>query len=135
MGDARGRATGIVQASWNVAPSQDGMVVRRHPETGERHLDLLKWGLLPNWTSDPTKAQRPINARTETVAIPGLTYSPWGPCARSLARTTACKRDHFAVAVAVGTLQGRGDPAGDGRGSRLNRVEREMGIPFGRGYL
>jgi hypothetical protein len=57
----------------------------------------------------------------------------WGPCAWSLVRTTACKRDHFAVAV--GTLQGRGDPAGDGRGSRLDRVEREMGIPLGRGHL
>ena len=34
-----------VAASWNVAPSQDAMVVRRHPETGARHLDLLKWGL------------------------------------------------------------------------------------------
>jgi len=25
-------------ASWNVAPRQDAFVVRRHPETGERHL-------------------------------------------------------------------------------------------------
>jgi putative SOS response-associated peptidase YedK len=29
--------------SWNIAPSQEAMVVRRHPDTGERHLDLLKW--------------------------------------------------------------------------------------------
>jgi putative SOS response-associated peptidase YedK len=35
-------------------------VVRRHPETGARHLDLLKWGLLPYWTKEPTRAQRPI---------------------------------------------------------------------------
>jgi putative SOS response-associated peptidase YedK len=61
-----------IEASWNVAPSQDAMVVHRHPETGERHLDLLKWGLLPNWTSDPTKAQRPINGRAEIVAISGM---------------------------------------------------------------
>jgi putative SOS response-associated peptidase YedK len=40
--------------------------VRRHPETGERHLDLLKWGLLPYRTKEPVKAQRPINARAET---------------------------------------------------------------------
>src|SRR5262245_23949721 len=57
-----------VAASWNVAPTQDAMVVRRHPQTGERHLDLLKWGLLPSWTKEPSKAQRPINARSETVA-------------------------------------------------------------------
>jgi putative SOS response-associated peptidase YedK len=42
------------------------------PETGERHLDLLKWGLLPSWAKDPAKAQRPINARAETIATSGL---------------------------------------------------------------
>jgi len=42
-----------VAPSWNIAPSQDAMVVRRHPDTGERHLDLLKWGLLPSFTKDP----------------------------------------------------------------------------------
>ncbi len=59
-------------ATWNLAPSQDAMVVRRHPERGERHLDLLKWGLLPYWTKDPAKARRPINARAETVATSGM---------------------------------------------------------------
>lgn len=54
-------------ANWNTAPTQDAMVVRRHPESGERHLDILKWGLLPRWAKDP-KQQRPINARSETVA-------------------------------------------------------------------
>lgn len=58
--------------SWNVAPTQSAMVVRRHPETGARHLDLLQWGLLPSWTKDPAKAQRPINARSETIATSGL---------------------------------------------------------------
>jgi hypothetical protein len=35
------------QPSWNVCPTQDAVVIRRHPETGERHLNLLKWGLPP----------------------------------------------------------------------------------------
>jgi len=61
-----------VAPSWNVAPTQSAMVVRRHPETGERHLDLLQWGLLPNWSKEPERAQRPINARAETVATSGL---------------------------------------------------------------
>ncbi len=61
-----------VAASWNVAPSQDAMVVRRHPETGARHLDLLKWGLVPHWTKAPAQTQRPINARAETVATSGM---------------------------------------------------------------
>ena len=54
--------------SWNVAPSQPAMVVRRHPESGERRLDLLTWGLVPHWTKDLPKARKPINARAETVA-------------------------------------------------------------------
>lgn len=44
-----------IAPSWNVAPSQEAMVVRRHPETGERRLDLLKWGLVPHWSKDPAK--------------------------------------------------------------------------------
>lgn len=29
--------------SWNVAPTQSAPVVRRHPETGDRHLDPLRF--------------------------------------------------------------------------------------------
>ncbi len=54
--------------SWNVAPTQAAPVVRRPPETGERRLDLLRWGLLPRWSKDPKGARQPINARAETVA-------------------------------------------------------------------
>lgn len=59
-----------VEPSWNVAPTQSVPVVRRHPETGERHLDLLRWGLIPNWSKD--KGRQPINARAETVASSGM---------------------------------------------------------------
>ena len=54
--------------SWNVAPSQAAMVVRRHPASGERHLDLLRWGLVPHFTADLKAARKPINARSETAA-------------------------------------------------------------------
>jgi SOS response associated peptidase (SRAP) len=37
--------------SWNVAPTQGAAVVRRHPDTGGRHLDMLKRGLLPHWAN------------------------------------------------------------------------------------
>jgi putative SOS response-associated peptidase YedK len=58
-----------IDPNWNMAPTLDAMVVRRHPQTGERHLDLLNWGLLPYWTKgDPKQARRPINAKAETVA-------------------------------------------------------------------
>jgi putative SOS response-associated peptidase YedK len=58
--------------TWNMAPTQDAMVVRHHPQTGERHLYLLKWGLLPYFTKDPVRARRPINARAETVQTSGM---------------------------------------------------------------
>ncbi len=59
--------------SWNVAPTQAAMVVRRHPETGERHLDRLQWGLVPHFhKGELSAARKPINARSETVASSGL---------------------------------------------------------------
>jgi putative SOS response-associated peptidase YedK len=54
--------------SFNKAPTQDGLVVRRHPATGARHLDVLRWGLVPRWSKDASGAARMMNARGETVA-------------------------------------------------------------------
>jgi putative SOS response-associated peptidase YedK len=53
-------------------PGRPGLVLRRHPQTGERHLDQLVWGLLPHDTGDPASAPRPIHARAETVATQPL---------------------------------------------------------------
>jgi putative SOS response-associated peptidase YedK len=43
-------------------------VVRLHPATRARHLDLLRWGLVPHWAKDPKSGRQPINARAETLA-------------------------------------------------------------------
>ena len=59
-------------ASWNIAPSQDALVVRRHPSTGVRRLDALRWGLVPHFTKQLKGAPKPINARAETVVTAGL---------------------------------------------------------------
>lgn len=61
-----------IAPTWNLAPSQDALVVRRHPQTGERRLDVLRWGLLPHFTTDPQHSRRPINARAEKVASSGM---------------------------------------------------------------
>jgi putative SOS response-associated peptidase YedK len=58
--------------SWNVAPTQRALVIRRHPETGKRHLDQLQWGLIPHFTKDLKAARKPINARAETAANSGM---------------------------------------------------------------
>ncbi|HWL82277.1 MAG TPA: SOS response-associated peptidase [Roseomonas sp.] len=54
--------------SWNVAPTQDSLVVRRNPETGARHLDALRWGLVPRWAKDASGGAKLMNARAEGVA-------------------------------------------------------------------
>jgi putative SOS response-associated peptidase YedK len=58
--------------NWNVAPTQPAMVIRRHPETGERRLDLLRWGAVPHFTKDLKACKRPINARSETAVKSGM---------------------------------------------------------------
>jgi putative SOS response-associated peptidase YedK len=42
--------------------------VIRNRETAARESRLFRWGLVPFWAKDPTIGNRPINARTETVA-------------------------------------------------------------------
>lgn len=50
---------------FNLAPGQDAPIVRMRD--GQRHLDLLRWGLIPSWARDPSIASRLINARSETA--------------------------------------------------------------------
>lgn len=52
---------------YNVAPTQDVPAVRRG-EDGERHLALLRWGLIPFWADDASIGSRMINARAESAA-------------------------------------------------------------------
>ena len=53
--------------SYNIAPSQKVLTIRFNPETQERSLDALQWGLIPYWAKDSKIAYRTINARAETV--------------------------------------------------------------------
>ncbi len=52
--------------SYNVAPTQEVAAVLA--DDGERHLEMLRWGLIPSWADDPGIGSRMINARSETVA-------------------------------------------------------------------
>ena len=60
-----------LEPTWNMAPTRDAPVVRLSRD-GERHLDALKWGLVPYFTKDLKKARKPINARSETIAKSGM---------------------------------------------------------------
>lgn len=55
-------------ARWNVAPTQDILVVRFNPETGARSLDVVRWGLIPHWAKDASIGAKLINARAEGLA-------------------------------------------------------------------
>ena len=54
--------------SYNVAPTQLVAAVRAIPESPQRELTLLKWGLVPSWADDPKIGYKLINARSETAA-------------------------------------------------------------------
>lgn len=51
-----------------MAPTKSAPIVARDHETGERRIEVAKWGLVPFFTKDLAKARKPINARCETVA-------------------------------------------------------------------
>ena len=44
------------------------MIDGAYHKTGERSLDLIKWGLTPNWCKDPRGGRKPINAKAESVS-------------------------------------------------------------------
>jgi putative SOS response-associated peptidase YedK len=53
--------------SYNIAPQSMQPVVRLDPETGERELTVMRWGLVPFWSKDGKAGFSTINARAETV--------------------------------------------------------------------
>jgi putative SOS response-associated peptidase YedK len=61
-------ATPNSRQRYNVAPTQDILAVRFNPETNERTLDALRWGLVPYWAKDMKIGYSLINAKAETVA-------------------------------------------------------------------
>jgi putative SOS response-associated peptidase YedK len=67
--DTSNRRMGNVGPRYNAAPSQELLVIRQNHKTGERSLDLLKWGLIPNWCQDPKGGRKPINAKAEGVSM------------------------------------------------------------------
>jgi putative SOS response-associated peptidase YedK len=56
-----------VAASWNVAPTDPLPVVRYNGKTGERSLDVLRWGLVPFWAKDLKVGFANINAKAEGI--------------------------------------------------------------------
>ena len=57
-----------IEPRYNLAPSQYALAVRMDPQQGKRELARLQWGLIPSWTKEERGANKPINARAETVS-------------------------------------------------------------------
>jgi putative SOS response-associated peptidase YedK len=55
-----------VPVRYNIAPTQEVAAVLSEDE--ERHLEMLRWGLIPSWAKDPGIGNSMINARSETAA-------------------------------------------------------------------
>ena len=52
---------------YNIAPTQFVPVIRQNLDKKRRELSLLRWGLVPAWSRDMSKAASMIIARAETA--------------------------------------------------------------------
>lgn len=53
---------------YNLAPTQSVPVIRRYDASAKPRASMLRWGLVPSWSSDAVSAAQNINARSETAA-------------------------------------------------------------------
>ncbi len=53
---------------YNIAPTQDVLIVRMTKDRTAREAAMVRWGLVPSWADDPSIGSRLINARGESVA-------------------------------------------------------------------
>ncbi len=53
---------------YNIAPTQEVLVVVRDPATASRQARRHRWGLIPSWAKDPAIGNQMINAQAETAA-------------------------------------------------------------------
>jgi putative SOS response-associated peptidase YedK len=53
---------------YNIAPTQEIVVIRADAAAGRRVVSPMRWGLLPSWSKGPPSGPPMINARSETLA-------------------------------------------------------------------
>ncbi len=56
-----------LELRYNIAPTQSVAVVRLCPETAQREMVSMRWGLVPRWSAGPDAVPVVFNARSETV--------------------------------------------------------------------
>lgn len=55
---------------YNIAPSQTIAVIAHKRDGVSRGLAMLKWGLVPSWSNDPSQGYKPTNARSDSLHKP-----------------------------------------------------------------
>jgi putative SOS response-associated peptidase YedK len=63
--------------TYNVAPQSFQPVVRLNPETGEREIVLMKWGLVPYWSKTFKLNYDTINAQADRLTTSGVWREPF----------------------------------------------------------
>jgi putative SOS response-associated peptidase YedK len=61
------RAVPNFPATWNLAPTDPLPIVRYDPRTGERSLEVMRWGLVPYWAKDVKIGYSTFNAKAEGI--------------------------------------------------------------------
>lgn len=54
---------------YNIAPTQNVLVIRQNPKEPAREISFVRWGLIPSWANDSSVAAKMINARSETASM------------------------------------------------------------------
>jgi putative SOS response-associated peptidase YedK len=60
---------------YNAAPTQSLLTVLHDPDTGDRRLEALRWGLIPFWAKDAKIAYSTINAAETVATKPAFRYA------------------------------------------------------------
>lgn len=101
-------------ARFNVAPTQDALVIRFNPQVRRTELSLLRWGLVPSFAKDTARAGSLINARSESAAEKPAFKAAWEKPRRCVIpvdafyewRKEGSARQPFAIGLKTGTPMG-----------------------------
>jgi putative SOS response-associated peptidase YedK len=58
----------LFEPRYNIAPTQEILVVRANRDNGRRTAATMRWGLIPSWTKQLAPGPPMINARAESLA-------------------------------------------------------------------
>lgn len=62
------RQLALFEPRYNIAPTQQVLIVRADANSGLREPAMLRWGLIPSWSKEPQSGPPMINARGESIA-------------------------------------------------------------------